>query len=153
MIHINLPYQQAEGNNAEQTNKLHSLENQLVQLWAIHGGENNSTWLMVMKNRTTEVLGEVARWGWQEYRSICEDATETARRLWRKCEALVMAAVELDGMEENGLLYGCKRLLEACDLLIDSEEEILCLMDMGTEDYRSAYQNGDLCWQRHCCQS
>ena len=108
---------------------------------------------MVMKNRATEVLRDVTRRGWQEYRSVCEDAAETARHLWRKCEALVTAAVELDGMEGNGLLCRCKQLLEACDLLIDSEEEILCLMDTGTKDYRSAYQNGDLCWQQHCCQS
>ena len=134
-MHINLHYQQADKDSAVQTDKLDNLQHQLRQLWAIHGGENDSPQLMVMKNRATEVLGEVARWGWQEYRSICEDAAETARRLWHKCEALVTAAVELDGMEENGLLCRCKRLLEACDLLIDSEGEILCLMDTGTEDY------------------
>ena len=128
---------------------MHSLENQLVQLWAIHGGENDSTRLMVMKNRATEVLRDVTRRGWQEYRSVCEDAAETARHLWRKCEALVTAAVELDGMEENGLLCRCKRLLEASDLLIASEEEILHLMDTGTGCYSRAHKNGELCWQQH----
>jgi len=88
----------------------------------------------------------------QDYRSNCEDTTEIACRLWRKCEALVIAASELKGMEDNRLLCGCKWLLEASDLLIESEEEILCLMDTGTEDYQSAYQNGELCWQRHFCQ-
>jgi hypothetical protein len=58
---------------------------------------------------------------------------------------LLTDAAELEGMEDNGLLYGCKRLLEAGDLLIQSEEEILRLMDIGTEAYRSAYQNGELC--------
>jgi len=64
MKHINLPYQQAVGNSAVHTSKLNSLQNQLLQLWAIHGGENDSAWLMVMKHRAAEVLREVARWGW-----------------------------------------------------------------------------------------
>ena len=101
---------------------------------------------MVMKNRAAEVLREVIRQGWEQYQNVCEDATETARHLWCECEALVTAAVEL---EKNGLLCVCKRLLEAGDLLIDSEEEILCLMDTGPEAYQSAYQDSDLCWQRH----
>ena len=152
-MYINSLYQQAVGNNAVQTTKLNNLQNQLFQLWAIHGGENDSARLMVMKRRAAEVLREVSRRGWEQYRNICEDATETARRLWCKCEALVTAAAELEGMEENGLLCGCKRLLEAGDLLIDSEEEILCLMDTGPEAYRSAYQDGELCWQRHFYQA
>ena len=59
------------------------------------------------------------------------------------------AAAELEGMEENRLLCGCKWLLAAGDLLIDSEEEILHLMNTGPEAYQSAYQDSDLCWQRH----
>jgi hypothetical protein len=150
MMHINLPYQQAVGNSAAHTSKLNSLQNQLLQLWAIHGGENDSAWLMVMKHRAAEVLREVARWGWNEYQSICENiAAENACHLWCKCEALVITAAELDGMEESGLLHGCKQLLESGDLLIDSEEEILRLMDTGTEDYQSGHQNSELCWQQH----
>ena len=148
-MHTNLPYQQAVGNSAVQCSKLNSLQKKLFQLWAIHGGENNSAQLMVMKHRAAEVLKEVTRQGWEQYRSVCEDATETARRLWRECEELVTAAAELEGMEENRLLCGCKQLLEAGDLLIDSEEEILRLMDTGPEAYQSAYQDSDLCWQRH----
>ena len=124
-----------------QCSKLNSLQKKLFQLWAIHGGKNDSARLMVMKNRAAEVLREVIRQGWEQYRNVCKDATETARRLWRKCEVFVTAAAEL---EENGLLCGCKRLLEASDL-IDSVEEILCLMDTGPEAYQSAYQDGDFC--------
>jgi len=150
-MHINLHYQQDDRDSAVQT-KLNNLQQQLMRLWAIHGGENGSARLMAMEHRAVEVLREVSRRGWQDYRSDCEDTAKIARRLWQKCEALVIAASELKGMEDNGLLCGCKRLLEASDLLIESEEEILCLMDTGTEDYRSAYQNGDLRWQRHFCQ-
>jgi hypothetical protein len=151
-MHINLCYQQADRDSTMQTGKLNNLQHQLMQLWAIHGGENSSARLMAMEHRAVEVLREVSRRGWQDYQSDCEDTAKIARRLWRKCEALVIAASELQGMEDKGLLCGCKRLLEASDLLIESEEEILCLMDTGTEDYRSAYQNGELCWQRHFCQ-
>jgi hypothetical protein len=47
------------------------------------------------------------------------------------------------------LLCGCKRLLAASNLLIASEEEIMHLMDTGTENYGFAYKNGELCWQQH----
>jgi hypothetical protein len=152
-MHINALYQQAVGNSAVPTTKLNNLKNQQFRLWAIHGGENNSAQLMVMKHRAAEVLREVSRQGWEQYRSVCEDATETARHLWRKCEALVTAVAELEGMEENRLLCGCRRLLEAGDLLINSEEEILRLMDTGPGAYRSAYQDGELCWQQHFYQA
>jgi hypothetical protein len=56
---------------------------------------------------------------------------------------------EIDGMEENEVLNGCKRLLTASDLLITSEEEILCLMDTGPQTYRRAYKNGELSWQQN----
>ena len=135
MMHTNLPHQQADRNNVVQTGELQGLLNQLVQLWAIHGGENGSAQLMVMKDRAIEVLREVARWGWQDYRSVCEDTAETAHHLWRKCEGLVTAASELNETEENRFLCGSKQLLEANDLLIESEEEILCLMDTGIEGY------------------
>ena len=84
-------------------------------------------WLMVMKHRAIEVLSEVAERDWDQYQSICEDATETACQLWREREALLIDTAELERMEDNGLLCGCKRLLEAGDLLIQSEEEILHL--------------------------
>jgi hypothetical protein len=127
--------QQAVEKSAVQTSKLDSLQNQLFQLWASHGGENNSAQLMVMKHRAVEVLSEVAGQDWDQYQSICEDATETACHLLRECEALLTDTTELEGMEDNRLLYGCKRLLEAGDPLIQSEEEILHLMDTGTEAY------------------
>jgi hypothetical protein len=44
-----------------QISKLDSLQNQLFQLWASHGGKNDSARLMVMKHRAVEVLSEVAR--------------------------------------------------------------------------------------------
>jgi len=61
MKHINLPYQQAVGNSAVHTSKLNSLQNQLLQLWALHGGESNSAQLIMMENRAAKVLREVSR--------------------------------------------------------------------------------------------
>ena len=80
-------------------------------MWAIHGGENGSSQLMAMEHRAVEVLREVSRWGWQDYQSDCEDTAKIAHCLWQKCEALVITALELEGMEDNGLLCGCKWLL------------------------------------------
>jgi hypothetical protein len=89
-----------------------------------------------MSSRAAEVLIEDTNSCWEDYWSVCEDAVEAARCLWCHCEALVIAAVEVDDqLEGNGLLCRCKRLLEASDLLIASEEEILCLMDTGTGCY------------------
>ena len=62
---------------------------------------------------------------------------------------LVVAAAEVDGMGEQTLLRGCKRLLGGCDLLIASEEEVIDLMDTGIKHYRNAHRNGELCWQRY----
>ena len=121
----------------------------LSQLWELHGRESDSARLMAMNNRAVEVLKEVAKQAWEDYRSLCEDTVEATRRLWRQCEVLVNAAAEVDGMDEKGLLCGCKRLLAASDLLIASEEEIVHLMDTGTENYGFAYKNGELCWQQH----
>jgi len=102
-----------------------------------------------MRGRAADVLVEDAKSRWEDYQSISEDAVEAARSLWRHCEALVLAAAEVDELEGNGLLCGCKRLLEASDLLIASEEEILRLMDAGTGCYSRAHENGELCWQQH----
>ena len=102
-----------------------------------------------MKNRAAEVLREVDKLGWEEYQSVCEDAIKSARQVWREGEALVCTAVEVDETEGQMILHGCKRLLGACDLLIMSEEEIVWLMDTGTDQYRIAHQNGKLCWQGH----
>ena len=96
-----------------QTNKLDNLQHQLRQLWAIHGGENSSAQLMAMEHSAVKVLREISRWGWQDYQSDCKDIAKIAHSLWRKCKVLVIAALELQGMEDNGLLCSCKQLLEA----------------------------------------
>ena len=102
-----------------------------------------------MHSRTglQKYLREVARCGWDNYRSICEEATKAARQLWHRCETLVNATAEVDGTEGEALLCESKQLLGACDLMVESEEEIVCLMDLGIDDYTSAHQNDDLCWQ------
>jgi hypothetical protein len=116
----------------------------------LHGGASDTGRLEVMSSRAAQVLVEDTNSRWEDYRSICDNAVEAARCLWRHCEALVIAAAEVDDqLEGDGLLRGCKRLLEASDLLIASEEEILCLMDTGTGCYSHAHKNGELCWQRH----
>jgi hypothetical protein len=62
----------------------------------------------------------------------------------------VIAAMEVDDrLEGDGLLWGCKHLLEASNLLITFEEEVLCLMDTGTRCYSHAHKNGKSCWQQH----
>jgi hypothetical protein len=90
-MHINLHYQQDDRDSTMQT-KLNNLQQQLMQLWAIHGGENGSARLMAMEHRAVEVLREVSRQGWQDYWSDCEDTAKIARHLWQKCETLVIAA-------------------------------------------------------------
>jgi hypothetical protein len=134
---------------SSETTVLNKLKEQLSQLWTLHGGTSDSGRLKVMSNRAAEVLVEDTKSHWGDYRSICEDAVEATRNLWHHCEALVIAATEADGLEGNGLLCGCKRLLEASDLLIASEEEILHLMDTGTGCYSRAHENSELCWQQH----
>ena len=69
------------------------------------------------------------------------------RQLWHRCETLVNATAEVDGTEGKALLRKSKQLLGACDLMVESEEEIVRLMDSGIDDYTSAHQNDDLCWQ------
>lgn len=106
----------------------------------------------MMNKRAAEVLRAVNEQGWDDYRSLCEDTIDSARKLWRECEALVNVAAELaasDGTDQKGLLCGCKRLLEASDLLLASEEEIVCLLDTGAKHYGLAYETGGLCWQQH----
>jgi hypothetical protein len=131
---------------------IEKLQKQLSQLWQLHGGESASDRFAMMNSRATEVLGTVNEQSWRDLRSLCESAVDSAQRLWRESEALVIAAAEVDEIS-NGkvLLYGCKRLLEASDLLLTSEEEILCLLDTGTKNYSFAYKNDGLCWQQHLC--
>jgi hypothetical protein len=133
----------------DETGTIMKLQMQLSQLWELHGGESDSARVMAMSNRAMEVLKEVAKQGWEGHRSFCESTVEVARWLWGQCEVLVIAAAEVDEMDEKGLLFGCKRLLAASDVLIASEEEIVHLMDTGTENYGFAYKNGELCWQQH----
>lgn len=123
------------------------LQQQMSQLWQLHGGESKLARHNALKNRATEVLREVARCGWDNYRSICEEATKAARQLWHRCETLVNVTAEVDGTEGKALLCKSKQLLGACDLMVESEEEIVRLMDSGIDDYTSAHQNDDLCWQ------
>ena len=125
------------------------LQEQLSHLWELHGRESDLAQLMTINNRATEVLREVEKQGWDDYHYICEDAAQAARKLWRQCEVLVNAAAEVDGTEEKGLLPRCKQLLAVCDLLITLEEEIVCLMDTGPDNYGFAHRRSELCWQQH----
>jgi hypothetical protein len=124
------------------------LQQQMLQLWQLHGGESKLARHNLLKNRAADVLREVARCGWDDYRSICEEATEAARQLWHRCEMLVKLTAEVDGTEGEALLCESKGLLKACDLMVESEAEVVHLMDLGIDDYRSAHQHNNLCWQR-----
>lgn len=124
------------------------LQQQMLQLWQLHGGDSKLARHKLLKNRAANVLREVSRCGWDDYRSICEEATEAARQLWHRCETLVNLTAEVDGTEGEALLCESKRLLKACDLMVESEEEIVHLMDSGIDGYRSAHQNNNLCWQK-----
>jgi hypothetical protein len=146
-MYYNIPHMQAKSGDQPEAAEIQTLQHQILQLWKIIGGESNSALLVTMKNRAADALREVARHGWEDYQTICEEAVEAARKLWRQCEALVIAAGEVGGTEGNALLHGSKRLLTACDLLVASEEEIVSLMDTGMEAYRWAHQNGELGWQ------
>ena len=123
------------------------LQQQMSQLWQLHGGESKLAWHNALKNRATEVLREVAKCGWDNYRTICEEGTKAARQLWHRCETLVNATAEVDRTEGEALLCKSKQLLEACNLMVESEEDIVCLMDSEIDDYTPAHQNNDLCWQ------
>lgn len=151
MVCSNLQLSQDERSDpaSDKTGVIEKLQKQVSQLWELHGSKSDSGWLTVMKNRAAEVLQEVDKLGWEEYRSVCEDAIKSAHQVWREGEALVCIAAEVDETEGQMILHGCKRLLGACDLLITSEEEIVWLMDTGTDQYRIAHQNGKLCWQGH----
>jgi hypothetical protein len=129
---------------------IETLQKQLSQLWQLHSGESASARFAMMNSRATEVLRAINEQNWGDLRSLCESAVDSARRLWRESEALVITAAKVDEISDGkALLYGCKRLLEASDLLLASEEEILCLLDTGTENYSFAYENDGLCWQQH----
>jgi len=104
----------------------------------------------MMNSRATEVLRAINEQNWGDLRSLCESTVDSAQRLWWESEALVITAAEVDKISDGkALLYRCKWLLEASDLLLASEEEILCLLDTGTENYSFAYENNRLCWQQH----
>ena len=66
-------------------------------------------------------------------------------------ESFIAAVADTDVFQElhGVLLAGGKWLLEACDCLVESEEEILELNDWSAETYVSAYEKHDLVWQKH----
>jgi hypothetical protein len=123
----------------------------LGELWVLHGGHNTSSELTLMRNRAQEVMRNVAERGWVNYGSICERSLATSRQLWTRAEHFIAAVADTDACQESHgvLLAGGKRLLEACDRLVESEEEILELNNWSAKTYVSAYGKRDLVWQKH----
>jgi hypothetical protein len=96
----------------------------------------------------SEVIEDVAKRSWDDYRWTCEEYLASSRRLWTQVEGLITAAADIgqgDGHAE--LLADCNRLLSACDRLVDSEEEILQLNDLSAETYVFAHAAKRLVWQ------
>jgi len=129
------------------TTSFSELRGKLSQLWQLYTGGQSMSEHITTSSRATEVLEKVAEIGWNNYRSCCEGKVENARQLWRQSESLLIAAAEIDEAGEKMLLGECKRLLAACDHLVEAEEEILRLMDMGCEYYVFAHQNQELVLQ------
>ena len=133
------------------TSKEPSPQELLGELWVLHGDHNTSSELTLMRNRAQEVMINVAERGWVNYRSICERSLATSRQLWTRAEHFIAAVADTDACQESPgvLLAGGKWLLEACDRLVESEEEILELNNWSAKTYVSAYEKHDLVWQKH----
>ena len=100
------------------------------------------------RNRAREVIENIAKRSWEDYRWTCEEHLMSSCRLWTQAEDLLTAAADIgqdDGHVE--LLADCNRLLSACDRLVDSEEEILQLNDLSAETYVFAHEAKQLVWQ------
>jgi len=119
---------------------------QLSRLCAIHGTESEE---LLLASRAEEVLREVAKSGWEEYRPICKAELTAARRLWSNLEELLVEVAERGNYVDKSLLGGCQELLAACDRWIAAEEEILELNDLSAETYVLAREQRDLVWQKY----
>jgi hypothetical protein len=131
------------------TSKAPTLQKLLEELWILHGGYNTSSESVLMSNQASEVIGNVAERGWEDYRSICEQSLATSRQLWTRAESLIMAVADACQDDHVELLVEGNRLLAACDRLVESEEEILELNDLSTQSYVSAHEQCDLVKQKY----
>jgi hypothetical protein len=105
---------------------------QLSRLCAIRGTESEE---LLLASRVEEVLREVAKNRWEEYRPVCEARLMAAQRLWSNSEELLVEVAERGNDIDKSLLGGCQELLAACDRWITVEEEILELNDLSAETY------------------
>ena len=119
---------------------------QLSMLWKIRGTESEE---LLLASRAEEVLREVAKSGWEQYRLICEAELTAARRLWSNSEEILVEVAERGNDVYKLLLEGCQELLAACDRWIAAEEEILELNDLSAETYVLAREQRDLVWQKY----
>ena len=119
---------------------------QLSRLWAICGTESEE---LLLASRAEEVLHEVAKSGWEQYRPVCEAELMAARQLWSNSEELLVEVAERGNDIDRSLLGGCQELLAACDCWIAAEEEILDLNDLSAETYVLAGEQRDLVWQKY----
>jgi hypothetical protein len=115
-------------------------------LWKIRGTESEE---LLLASRAEEVLREVAKSGWEQYRLICEAELTAARRLWSNSEEILVEVAERGNDVYKLLLEGCQELLAACDRWIAAEEEILELNDLSAETYVLAREQRDLVWQKY----
>jgi len=94
---------------------------QLSRLCTIRGTESEE---LLLASRAEEVLREVAKNGWEQYRPVCEAELMAARRLWSNSEELLVEVAERDNDVDKSLLGECQELLATCDRWIAAEEEI-----------------------------
>ena len=95
------------------------------------------------------MIGNVAERGWEDYRLICEQLLATSHQLWTQVESLITAVADACQDDCMELLVEGNHLLAACDLLVESEEEILALNNLITQSYVSAHKECDLLWQKY----
>jgi hypothetical protein len=119
---------------------------QLSRLCAIRGTESEE---LLLASRAEEVLREVAKNGWEQYRPVCEAELMAARWLWSNSEELLVEVAERDNDVDKSLLGRCQELLAACDRWIAAEEEILELNNLSAETYVLAREQCDLVWQKY----
>ena len=119
---------------------------QLSMLWKIRGTESEE---LLLASRAEEVLCEVAKSGWEQYRPICEAELTAAWQLWSNSEELLVEVAKRGNNVNKSLLEGCQELLAACNCWIAAEEEILELNNLSAKTYILVHKQRDLVWQKY----
>lgn len=120
----------------------------MEDLWAetYNGGSRNHNGC---EPRVIALLQDVDERGWSTVKPGFLAELAKARVLCENAEALASSVANLEGPCTVQLKTECSHLLHRSHLWLASEEEILQLMDQGTDVLDDALFGNNLVWQRH----